>query len=100
MSDLKRWNFEDGGEGVVLCCKDHHEKGAPCEYEPLTAQDATRLTGCIARQDVEITRLQAENEALRRQLAMRSRCIGAGNGCTCSRCLDFERQSEGGDKSC
>ena len=65
MSELKRWIFEDEGNGVLVC-KDQHEKGSPCEYEPLTAKDATRLTGCIARKDAEITTLRqklADSEA-------------------------------------
>lgn len=43
---------------------------------------------CWTNIQVELTKLQAENEALRARAAELKRCIGPGNGCCCIRCDD------------
>lgn len=46
MIDFKRWNFEVIN-GELHACKDNHEKGQPCEYEPLPAEKLLSLIeGC------------------------------------------------------
>lgn len=48
MSDIHRWNFEDGGDEGVRVCKNLHDKGHECDYEPLTAADAEQMASQIA----------------------------------------------------
>ncbi len=34
-----RWNFEIDDQGEVSVCKNYHDKGHPCEYEPITTKE-------------------------------------------------------------
>ena len=38
----KRWNFETG-ESSLLVCREYHEKGATCQYEPLSPSETLEL---------------------------------------------------------
>lgn len=64
MSDASdyRWNFEEGVHGRVLRCTNDHPKGYPCEYEPLTTEEAEGMADLIAKQGAEITTLRQKLE--------------------------------------
>ena len=38
----RRWNFEATDSGIMVC-RDHHDKGQPCEYERMSPQEAVQL---------------------------------------------------------
>lgn len=64
MSDASdyRWNFEEGVHGRVLRCTNDHPKGYPCEYEPLTTEEAEGMADLIAKQGAEIATLRQKLE--------------------------------------
>ena len=39
---IRRWNFEPG-ESRVFVCRDEHEKGLPCQLEPMTPAEIVEL---------------------------------------------------------
>jgi hypothetical protein len=53
MTDIHRWNFEDGGDGIILVCKNLHDKGEKCEYERLTVTDAEAMISRISVLEVK-----------------------------------------------
>jgi len=77
MSDASdhRWNFEEGVHGRVLRCTNDHPKGYPCEYEPLTAEEAEGMADLISKQGAEITTLRQQLE----QSEMRCTELGSEN---------------------
>lgn len=38
----KRWNFE-ATEDAITVCRDHHQKGQPCEYEELSTYEVVDI---------------------------------------------------------
>ena len=48
MNDIHGWNFKDIGDGKIAVCKNEHERGDKCEYEPLTIEDADQMMSYIA----------------------------------------------------
>lgn len=38
----KRWNFE-ASESSLMVCRDNHDKGSKCEYEPISPSETLEL---------------------------------------------------------
>lgn len=56
-----RWNFEAADSGVMVC-RNHHEKGQPCEFERMPPQEAVKLIEDLRSAAIQLSR---ENDSLR-----------------------------------
>lgn len=53
-----RWNFE-ASDTHILVCKNHHEPGAPCEYERMHPAEVLELLDEYRARVLELERLAA-----------------------------------------
>jgi hypothetical protein len=57
----RRWNFEATDSGIMVC-RDHHDKGQPCEYERKSPQETVQIIEDLRSAALQLAR---ENDSLK-----------------------------------
>jgi len=70
---MRRWNIDRTGDGEVLVCRGHHDKGEDCDHERFVPEE--RLATATAEAALLRAEVEAKDRALKEERARRKAAV-------------------------